>query len=566
MDGRRAASSRVAAAILLAAIGPGCASQVAPEGGPADAEPPQVVASSPGAGALNFGGRSIVLEFSEYVDRRSFQESAYLSPSPGTLKFEWGGREVEITFPDSLRPGTTYILTVGTDLRDTRNNRLASSFTLPFSTGGKIDSCAVGGFVDDPDPGGVMVFAWDLSGGRGDTLNPASTRPDYLTQTGADGRFVLRNMKPGMYRLMAVRDVFRNVIYNVQTDMYGMAAGDIALGAGEETVAGIGIRLASEDTMRPFISGVRPRDRTSFLVRFNERVEIPGGASAVAVTDTASGVGLSVATLARSDTAGREFIAVTAAQDSGAVYRLSLAGFADPAGNTPDSAGRSAVFTASHEPDTTAPVLVPGIARDSATGISPVDTLLLAFSEPVDTLLFAGGFAVEGAGAARSGGRLRWLGEMMAQFLPDTPFVTGRWYRMSVPGGSVRDLSGNVSGDTQWVRRFRIAEEKQLSSLLGSVVTARGSAVRAVVEAVKLPAGNAPYRRVPTDSSGRFMIDRLPEGLYLLSAFVDADGDGLHDRGRPFPAIFPEPFGLYPDTLKLRPRWPLEGVRITLGR
>src|SRR3990172_3430219 len=219
----------VLACAFIALLGAGCASQVPPAGGPADTDPPEIVSTVPVPGELNYHGERFIVRFSEYVDKRSFQESVFLSPPAGRLGFEWSGTEVAIVPSDTLMEAVTYNLTVGTDLKDTRNNRLAGSFTLPFSTGGVIDSCAVSGRVYDESPVGVMIYAYAISENGPDTLNPATARPDYLTQTGSDGTYSLTNMKYGRYRIIAVRDVFKNLLYNVQTDMYGMPRGDIRL-------------------------------------------------------------------------------------------------------------------------------------------------------------------------------------------------------------------------------------------------------------------------------------------------------------------------------------------------
>lgn len=574
MDSRRYGAPLNIPSLLLAAAlagGAGCASQVTPSGGPEDTVPPSIVVSSPGPGELNFGAKVIRLEFSEYVDRRSLQESAYLSPSPGGLRFEWGGREVEISYDGELRPQTTYILTVGTDLKDTRNNRLASAFILAFSTGGTIDSCSVEGRVHDAAPGGVMVLAYDVAGGRSDTLNPARVKPDYLTQTGADGRFTLRSMKEGRYRLMALRDIFRDLLYNPQTDRYSMAAADLLLEAGRRAAAGIDFRLTAEDTLRPFISALRARDRTSVSVRFNEAVALPAGARDALVTDTADGGGLSFFDFAPVDTSLREYIATTGPQRPGAVYRLTLGAFADERGNPADSAGRTGVFSAGLSPDTLPPVLLLSVARDSLTGVSPHDTLRLTFDEPVDTVAVTSGFRIDGPAVAPLPGRLRWSGSMMASFEPGQPFVPGGWYAVSIELDSVRDRAGNASRDSTLVRRFRITEEKFLGSIAGVVdavgvpaMTDGDAAV--IVQAAALSGPGARRLSVRADRSGKFIFDRLTEGLYALSAFIDLDGNGGHDAGLPHPPRFAEPFGTYPDTLKVRPGWPVEGVKIEIGR
>ncbi len=563
---------RVAAVIVPFAAGllslAGCASQGAPAGGPPDKEPPVVLNSMPEAGALRYRETRLVLEFSEDLDRRSFQESVFLSPSPGALTYDWSGSEVEISFAESLRENTTYILTVGTDTKDARTNALAETFNLPFSTGETIDSCGVEGRVYDTEPGGIMVFAYAVGGGRGDTLNPAAVRPDYLTQTGVDGRFTLRNMKEGLYRVMALRDLFKNLLYNMQSESAGLAPADVALGGERRVLRGVGLRLAAEDTLRPFLSGVRPRDRSSILLRFNEPLDPASPPAVVAVTDTSDGAPLGVVGVAPSDTSGRDFLVITAPQGSGSVYRLILQPFTDLRGNRSDSSGMYGLFTASPEPDTLPPEVTMSIPRDSVTGLLPGDTLRIGFNEPVDTASFARGFAVLRADRSTFRGTLRWHGPMMADFLPDEPFAAGAWYAVSARLDSVRDLAGNVPRDTLVARRFRMREEKQLGSIAGNVDVLHGAgagAGRIFVEARGLSGSDARRLQTGVDSAGAFIFDRLPEGLYTLSAFVDRNGNGVHDCGIPYPPRFAEPFGVYADTLKVRPKWPIEGVSIGIG-
>jgi hypothetical protein len=549
----------------------GCASQGAPAGGPQDTEPPAIVASVPAPGELNVREAKMTIEFSEYVDRRSFQESAYLSPSAGALTYDWSGTSVEVTAAESLRANTTYILTVGSDLKDSRNNTLEHSFTLSFSSGPVIDSCSVAGSVDDPEPSGVMVYAYGLAGGRGDTLDPERVEPDYLTQTGKDGTFILRNMREGEYRVIAVRDAFKNLLYNVQSDRFGMAVSDVRLGGASREVGGIGFRLAADDTLRPSVSGAKADRRSSVMLRFNEAVSIPGGSAAVTIVDTLGGAPLAVLGISPADTSGRDFVVTTSPQDSGRAYRLTTEGFDDLNGNPADSSGRSAFFSAGTEGDTLPPVLTMTVVRDSVTGFLPLDTVRLNFSEPVDTGAFGGGFSLIGGGPAVPGS-LRWHGSMSAMFVPAGPFTPGAWYAARVRLDSVLSLTGRRGPDSLLVRHFRIAEERMLAGISGkvSVGVNAGTAVPGetiIVEARNISGGSGAGKlRVNADASGGFSFEPLPEGRYVLSAFVDRNGNGAYDCGRPHPVKFAEPFGLLADTLKLRPRWPIDGVRIDVGK
>ncbi|MEK7669886.1 MAG: hypothetical protein AAB330_01470, partial [Bacteroidota bacterium] len=65
-------------------------------------------------------------------------------------------------------------------------------------------------------------------------------------------------------------------------------------------------------------------------------------------------------------------------------------------------------------------------------------------------------------------------------------------------------------------------------------------------------------------TQGSFMLSEMKDGQYVLSAFRDANGNGKHDPGLPFPFMQSERFVVYSDTLKLRARWPLEGVKLEI--
>ena len=64
------------------------------------------------------------------------------------------------------------------------------------------------------------------------------------------------------------------------------------------------------------------------------------------------------------------------------------------------------------------------------------------------------------------------------------------------------------------------------------------------------------------EQPGAFVLDRLVEGKYVLSAFRDADSSGTYTYGLPYPFAPSERFVVYPDTVKVRARWDVEGVAI----
>ncbi|MGH7454020.1 MAG: Ig-like domain-containing protein, partial [bacterium] len=121
--------------------------------------------------------------FSEKIDHASFEQALFISPASAQneekrLRFRWRGLRVEVIFPDSLRQERTYVVTLGTDVRDLRNNRLASAFSLAFSTGDSIDTGEIHGQIFHEKPAGVLILAY-LLGAAGDSgrVQPARAEP-----------------------------------------------------------------------------------------------------------------------------------------------------------------------------------------------------------------------------------------------------------------------------------------------------------------------------------------------------------------------------------------------------
>jgi hypothetical protein len=558
---------RYASLLFLGLLGLACAGQIAPSGGPPDTTPPEIVATVPAPGTLGFQGSELRLAFSEYVDRRSLEESVFLSPPVGRLEFDWSGTEVAIRFRDTLRPRTTYILTVGTDVRDVREkgNRMSASFALPFSTGDHIDSASIAGRVFDASPGGIMIFAYRLSAHRPDTLNPETAGPDFVTQTGKDGTFRMPYLPLDSYRLIAVEDAYKNLRYDRQIDRYGLSTGDVRVTADSFQVSGVQFRMAREDTSAPFLSSVKALDRRHFLVRFSEALDTSGiSPAAFAVVDTLSGQALPVVDASFTDTSRLDAQLVTAPQDSGKAYRVTLSGMRDLAGNSASAASASAVVLGSALEDTTRPLTLFPFPQDTMRNIAQDIILGFSWKEAVRKPSFEGGVRLADSAGSPLRAAVRWDGAMNAVLVPAAPFVQNGLYALRIQVDSVVDMSGNRSRDSVRTFRFRIGDDRQTSSIAGRVV-AGGAAGdgRLHLLAENIAGGGQRYEAV-LDSAGPFLFPKVEEGRYAFELYRDADANNAYSFGKPFPYLPAEAFAVHPDTVKVRARWPVEGIVVRM--
>lgn len=530
-----------------------------------DSEPPHVVAAFPDSNAVRVAADHISIEFNEYVDRRSLEESIFISPFLGSPEFSWSGTEVEMRFPDTLRPSTTYVLNIGTDVRDVRaRNRMASAYTLAFSTGDSIDRGFLEGRVWDDRPEGVMIFAYRLAGA--DTLNPSLRKPDYITQTGEGGRFRLSHIAPGTYRLIAVRDEYKDLLYNRQMDGVGVLPGDPAAGGEEPAGRKWNFRIAVEDTAGPFVTSAEEAGPGRIILRFSEPLDTASLAGAAfRVTDSSSGAdtgpwtgSLSLWHPAGADLGGGIL-------DTGRVYRVSARGLKDRSGNPVDTLHDSALLTGASVRDTVRPMFrIPGLA-DSSDGWPPARRVLVSFSEPVRHEEAERALRVTDTEERSLILRTEWLtaSDLAVGFREEPP--GGAWHRLRVDSTLVRDASGNRAGDSTRVIRFRILDARSTGSIEGTVLDERESAAGGdLIISIRRVGAQADPVILRTPHGGRFRADRLPEGRYVLDVFRDEDGSGAFTRGNPFPWAPSERFAVLPDTLRVRARWAVEGVLLRL--
>ena len=201
---------RLIVAIVAAAALAACASMGRPEGGPIDETPPVFVRSTPRPGAVNVERDRITIEFDENVQLKDAMNKVVVSPAQKTMpKISAAGRRVTINLMDSLQPNTTYTIDFTDAISDLNEGNELDGLAFDFATGPTIDTLAIAGMVfeaENLEPAQGM-----LVGVHSNLSDTALTKVafDRITKTNQLGQFVIRNLKPGTYRIFAINDVNR---------------------------------------------------------------------------------------------------------------------------------------------------------------------------------------------------------------------------------------------------------------------------------------------------------------------------------------------------------------------
>jgi len=189
------------AAFLVAMAFYSCANQVAPTGGPQDREPPKVLGSNPLNKSTNFKSDKVRILFDEYVNIENAQQQVVISPPMDPFpEFKIKGKELLITFKDTLRTNTTYTINISAAVKDITEANVLDDYQYVFSTGEYLDSFSVSGKIVDAELAtpaeGVLVLVYDLL----EDSVVYNEKPYYFGRTDKSGAFTIGNMKGGEYK------------------------------------------------------------------------------------------------------------------------------------------------------------------------------------------------------------------------------------------------------------------------------------------------------------------------------------------------------------------------------
>lgn len=260
--------------LLIMIMFNGCANQLPPGGGPIDKEPPVVVKTYPASGTLMYNKNFVEFEFSEYINKRNVLSSIFISPYfSDEVELKWSGKKLKIIFPEKLKENKTYIVSLGTDITDLRGNKLSETVSLRFSTGERIDDGIIQGKVFDEKPDGIMIFFY-LIDSIGQRIKYDSLRPDFICQTSKDGSFYLPGLPNGIYRIIAVRDKMRNMLFDINEDEIGLPVTDYILNDSLRVLKNVFFEMIKIDTIKPVVNSVKSEDLNHLRINFNEEIDL----------------------------------------------------------------------------------------------------------------------------------------------------------------------------------------------------------------------------------------------------------------------------------------------------
>ena len=229
-EGESLFSLRLFAALALFALLLGsCARMGQPDGGWYDETPPHVIAATPADRGVNVGTKKVTIFFDEYIKLENASEKVVVSPPQlEQPEIKTAGKRIEVKLVDSLKANTTYTIDFSDAITDNNESNPLGNYTYSFATGPQIDTLEVAGTVlqaDNLEPvKGTLVGLYAQLDDSCFTTMPMLR----VARTDSRGRFIIRGVAPGTYRVYALADADGNYLFSQKSEQIAFSRDTIS--------------------------------------------------------------------------------------------------------------------------------------------------------------------------------------------------------------------------------------------------------------------------------------------------------------------------------------------------
>ena len=191
-----------------------------PDGGWYDDDPPRVIGSTTEDRATNVKAKKITIYFDEFIKIEDATNKVIVSPPQLEMpEIKGAGKKIVVELKDTLKENTTYTVDFSDAISDNNEGNPMGNYTFTFSTGERIDTFEVAGYVLDAsnlEPiKGILVGLYD------DLADSAfKTKPLLrVSRTDSRGHFVVKGVAPGTYRAYALQDMDGDFRFSQKSEM-----------------------------------------------------------------------------------------------------------------------------------------------------------------------------------------------------------------------------------------------------------------------------------------------------------------------------------------------------------
>ena len=529
-----------------------CAAIAPPSGGPDDETAPKFIGSIPESGSTEFMGGKVVLQFSEYIDKKSIDRAISISPEPQTpVDVIYEDDEIHLFFPEELLLNQTYIISINRTLTDERNVALDKSIQIAFSTGSTIENGKIMGRVFGEEK--YAVHLWKLNSDIIDTL--FFSKPLYVSEADDKGFFQFNYLSTGEYSALAVDRSAAGLPLNRERIAYGLGPQLVYNLSSNEVIKNISF-MVQRETPKIKLTHVDWKGPRWGWMHFNQSLN-DISFEGVKIIDSDSSE-LTPNYYQDSSEKSRFLLTLNDTLNEGKV-NLNIKKIVPNSGSSTSNSAIS--FRVSNDPDSShlyllKPPLTSIINKDNKGG----PLVSVVFSKPIESFSDSAFQIISDSDTTLAS--MTKVNPMEFTFLPKKGWKEKKTYRLLLSSKYLLPIEGKSFPDP--IKSIDVISKKKIGygALLGSLVGAQKPSIIRLKLISKVPE----YFVSDVDSNDEFYVNELPEGKYELMVINDSNKDKIFNYGTIMPLKKSEWFYISPDTFEVRANWEIDIGKIEIEK
>ncbi|NIJ56166.1 Ig-like domain-containing domain [Dyadobacter arcticus] len=528
-------------AVIFLIIFERCAQQVSPTGGKRDSIPPNLVESDPVNKMLNFKGKKLELFFDEYVIVDNINQKLIITPeADNPYSYKQNGMSVLLTFKNQFKDSTTFTLNFGDAIKDFAEKNPSKNLKLVFSTGTSLDSGRVYGTLKDIKTSkpifDALVGLYNVS----DTLDIAKQKPYYFSRTDSSGIFSIENIQMRDYKMIAIDDKNRNMLYNAKDERMGFL--NKPINAGSDS-ASYDLNMFLSDNTPTKVQRTIPRVN-NYSVVFSKAIE------KVAVT------------FMNKDTlpyllepgGSLKFFNVQPHPDSVFVKLIAT----DSLGTTTDFEQKIA-FQAPRGKDRQKDPFTLTTLPEPNKPLNNTFTYSLILNKPVQFLDDKNISLITDSLTHEPLSAFKWTWNANHNIITvNAKSFAKDTIKWDIPKGSVISVEGDTL--TKMLLRHSVLKEEDYGQIMGRITNSE-QAAGYIVQLV-----DEQYKVIAVSMTTPYTFRYIPQGKYFLRLIVDSNKNQRWDTGEIDKDRQPEAIYYMPEKILLKSNFELNDVNITIPK
>lgn len=518
-----------------------CATPQPPIGGEKDVIPPRIdTPRSTVNYQVNFKKQPIELVFNEWIQQpQDVAKQVVVSPPirymSSLLKLKGKTLVVEFDDREVLQDNVTYTVNFGEAIKDLSEGNPAKDLRFVFSTGPILDSMNMQGevrdFITQKPLENILVMVYS-------NLNDSivkKERPLYFGKTNQEGRFSIKNMREGKFKVFALEDANQPYLYDAASEKIAFI--DSLVSTTVDTNSRIDLRIFTEQpTLRLLNTDAKRYGLVN--LQFNQP---PKNVQIAAVTP-----GVQVRTEVVRDTLKVWY----AGQISGATWALDV---------RRDSTFADTLSVKTFAPETylrTAKLILQNADLKDFQRQHPDKPLILTFNHPLSSFDISKLILVEDSVRQVSPSMIEIDSTNSRRLMVQYRWAEAQNYQLRFAPGAVRDIYALGFRDT--VRYNVEAMPRKNYGNMDLKIINLDSTRHYVMELTMGETTEPVYKELISGKSNtRFLYKVLEPGKYKVRLIEDQNRNGEWDTGNYFKHLQPEPLHIR-ELDDLRANWDMD--------